>query len=124
MASIPQVRMTRKIVGRHTLSNDEVHTFQERSIGMVSDWRKAGPVYEVPFDVLSSDDLQNVLFAGRLVSTTEQLWDVLRVIPCCAVTGEAAGTAAAMFTDFDNIDILALQKRLENQGVVLHENEL
>ena len=52
------------------------------------------------------------------------MWDVTRVIPVCAVAGQAAGTAAAMSSDFDNIDILALQRKLKSDGVKLHESEL
>lgn len=49
LATIPQIRMTRKLVGEYELSHTEVHTFFEDSIGMVANWRKRGPVYEVPF---------------------------------------------------------------------------
>lgn len=48
----------------------------------------------------------------------------MRVIPCCAVTGQAAGTAAAMTDDFSSIDIKELQKILKQNGVVLHEENL
>ena len=45
----------------------------------------------------------------------------MRVIPCCAVTGQAAGTAAAMTNDFGTLDVSQLQKRLVESNVVLHE---
>ena len=48
----------------------------------------------------------------------------MRVIPCCAVTGQAAGTAAAMTDDFGTLDIAALQKQLEKDGVILHEKDI
>jgi len=48
----------------------------------------------------------------------------MRVIPCCAVTGEAAGTAASMTDDFTTLDVKLLQKKLCEQGVVLHEKDL
>ena len=48
----------------------------------------------------------------------------MRVIPCCAVTGQAAGTAAAMTDDFSKLDVKELQKRLQKNGVVLHEADL
>ena len=44
IATTPQIRMTRKIVGEYELSNREMHKYFEDSIGMVSDWKK-----EVPF---------------------------------------------------------------------------
>ena len=52
LPSIPQVRMTRRIAGEYTLHDAECHTFFADSVGMVSDWRKRGPVYEVPFSTL------------------------------------------------------------------------
>lgn len=123
-ASIPQVRMTRKIVGAYTLDVGEEHTYMEDSIGMVSDWRKRGPVYEVPFGTLYGKDVKNLITAGRCVSVTESMWDIMRVIPCCAVTGEAAGLAAAMTDDFSVLDVSKLQEELVRRGVVLHEKDL
>lgn len=124
IATIPQVRMTRKIVGEYELSHTELHTFFEDSIGMVSNWKKRGPVYEVPFRTLYNKEMKNLIAAGRCTSVNETLWDVMRVIPCCAVTGQAAGTAAAMTDDFSSLDVAALQEKLRQNGVVLHEKDL
>lgn len=124
IATTPQIRMTRRIDGEYTLHSTEMHTRFEDSIGMVSDWRKRGPVYEVPFRTLYSAKLKNLITAGRCTSVTDSMWDVMRVIPCCAVTGEAAGTAAAMTDDFSTLDIAALQAKLVANGVVLHEADL
>ena len=124
IATIPQIRMTRKIVGEYELAHTEMHTFFEDSIGMVSNWKKRGPIYEVPFRTLYNKKIKNLIVAGRCTSVNETLWDVMRVIPCCAVTGQAAGTAAAMTDDFSAIDILKLQKKLQDNGVVLHEKDI
>lgn len=124
IATIPQVRMTRRIVGEKTLTYDELHTYKEDSIGMVSNWKRRGPVWEVPFGTLWHPAVKNLAVAGRCTSVDERLWDVMRVIPCCAVTGEAAGTAAAISDDFGSLDIAYLQRILEKNGVVLHENDL
>ena len=40
------------------------------------------------------------------------------------VSNSGAGTAAAMTDDFANLDVSALQQRLEKAGVVLHEKDL
>lgn len=124
IASIPQIRMTRKIVGEYTLDEKEQHTYFEDSIGLVSNWKKRGPIYEVPFSTLYSKTIKNLIVAGRCTSVTDSMWDIMRVIPCCAVTGEAAGIAAAMTDDFSKLDIKELQNKLEMSGVVLHENEI
>ena len=124
IATIPQIRMTRKIVGEYELAHTEMHTYFEDSIGMVSNWKKRGPVYEVPFRTLYNKEIKNLIVAGRCISVNETLWDVMRVIPCCAVTGQAAGAAAATTDDFSVLDISKLQKKLRNNGVVIHEKEI
>ena len=124
IATIPQIRMTRKIVGEYELSHKEEHCYFEDSIGMVSNWKKRGPVYEVPFRTLYNKEIKNLIVAGRCTSVNETLWDVMRVIPCCAVTGEAAGVAAALTDDFSALDVTLLQNKLRSKGVVIHENEL
>ena len=91
---------------------------------MVANWRKRGPVFEVPFRTLYCRDIKNLIVAGRSTSVNETLWDVMRVIPCCAVTGEAAGTAAAMTDDFSSLNVKELQEVLRKNGVVLHEKDL
>ena len=124
IATIPQIRMTRKIVGEYTLHDTEEHKYFADSIGMVSDWRKRGPVYEVPFSTLFSKAVKNLITAGRCTSVTDSMWDIMRVIPCCAVTGEAAGVAAAICDDFTKIDMEKLQNKLKRNGVILHEKDL
>ena len=124
IATIPQIRMTRKIVGEYELAHTEMHTYFEDSIGMVSNWKKRGPVYEVPFRTLYNAKMKNLIAAGRCTSVNETLWDVMRVIPCCAVTGQAAGTAAAMTDDFSTLKVSELQKKLQSNGVILHEKDI
>ena len=124
ISTIPQLRMTRRLCGAYEMDEGERHTRFEDSIGMVSNWKKRGPVYEVPLRTLYSDKVKNLIMAGRCTSVTDSMWDVMRVIPCCSVTGQAAGTAAAMSDDFSALDVSALQRTLEQDGVVLHESDL
>ncbi len=126
-ATIPTtlpVRMTRRIDGAYTLDEAQVHTRFEDSIGLVSDWRNRGPVFEVPFRTLYCNKVKNLLTAGRCTSVTDPMWDIMRVIPCCAVTGEAAGVAAALSDDMTALDVKTLQNTLRRNGVVIHEDEL
>lgn len=120
IATIPQLRMTRRVDGEYTLDDHEMHCRFADSIGLVSDWRKRGPVYEVPFRTLYSGKTKNLLFAGRVTSVTDAMWDIMRVIPCCAVTGEAAGVAAAMSDNMEELNIAELQAELVRRGVRLH----
>ncbi|MBQ3549481.1 MAG: FAD-dependent oxidoreductase [Clostridia bacterium] len=124
IATIPQLRMTRRIDGEYVLDESEVHTYFEDSIGMVSDWRKRGPAFEVPFRTLYSAKVKNLICAGRCTSVTDDMWDIMRVIPCCAVTGEAAGTAAALTDDFSALDVKVLQQKLVEKGVKLHLSDI
>lgn len=124
MPTMPQLRMTRRIDGKYVLDDKEMHTYFEDSIGMICDWRKRGPVYEVPFRTLYGKEVKNLICAGRCISVTDNMWDVSRVIPPCAVTGQAAGTAAAMTDDFASLDVKELQDKLTASGVVLHECDL
>ena len=94
------------------------------SVGLISNWKKRGPAYAIPFRALHGPFVKNLITAGRCISATDSMWDVTRVIPACAVTGQAAGTAAAMTDDFTTIDMEALQKHLANSGVKLHFHEL
>ncbi|MBR1496748.1 MAG: FAD-dependent oxidoreductase, partial [Oscillospiraceae bacterium] len=38
----------------------------------------------------------NIAAAGRCISVTQDMWDITRVIPTAAVTGQAAGLGAAL----------------------------
>ena len=124
IATIPQIRMTRKIDGEYELSDKESFKSFDDSCGMVSNWRKRGPIYEVPFRTLYSNSVKNLACAGRCTSVNETMWDVMRVIPCCAVTGQAAGTAAALTNDFTTLDVSVLQEKLRESGVKLHIDEI
>jgi len=104
------------------VTHDKVHF--EDSVGLFANWKKRGPIYELPYRILHGRKIHNLAVAGRAVSATSDMWDVTRVIPVCAVTGEAVGTAAALARNFDEIDIPVLQKTLRNNGVKLHINEV
>jgi hypothetical protein len=52
------------------------------------------------------------------------MWDITRVIPPCAVTGQAAGIAASFLTDVRGLDTADLQKKLRAADVKLHLDEI
>ena len=87
-------------------------------------WKKRGPVYEIPFSALHGTKIRNLITAGRSISADDSMWDVTRVIPACAVTGEAAGMAAALTDDFALLDVSVLQEGLEKAGGKLFLNSL
>ena len=120
IATVPQVRMTRRIVGCYTMGTADEHKEVSDSVGMFSNWKKRGPVYQLPFRALYGAKVKNLITAGRCLSADDAMWDVTRVIPVCAVSGEAAGVAAAMSDDFSTLDVSVLQMRLKEQGVKIH----
>lgn len=121
LSTIPQLRMTRRIKGRYTMNDGEYDKRFEDSIGLIADWRKAGYVYEIPFGILQGD-ICNLFACGRCVSVEDDMWDIIRVIPACAITGQAAGIAATIFKNDNpyNINIKNLQSKLMLDGVKLH----
>lgn len=117
IATIPQIRMTRRIDGLYTMTtSDDGKDFSD-SVGMIGNWKKRGPVYQIPFGALYGEKIKNLIAAGRCISSDDAMWDVTRVIPACSVTGQAAGMAAALCDNFDKIDMNLLQKSLINAGV-------
>ena len=116
IATIPQIRMTRRILGAYTLSLQDERKEFEDSIGIIGNWKKRGPIYEIPFGALHGKKIKNIITAGRSISTEDTMWDVTRVIPACAVTGEAAGIAAALSDDFIALNVQRVQQRLRKAG--------
>lgn len=124
IASIPQFRMTRGVVGLSDTDVTDNGRHQPDSVGVYSNWRLRGPVYELPFGSIVSRNIRNLLSAGRCISSTDDMWDIVRVIPVCAVSGEAAGVAAAMCDDLLSLDVSALQSKLRECGVKIHIDEI
>lgn len=120
ISTIPLVRMSRRIVGEYTLDENENRKYFDDSIGLTGDWRKFGPCFEIPFRTLYSSKIPNLICAGRIISVTDSMWDITRVIPPCAVTGEAAGTAAAMTNNFTTLNVSELQEKLKAANVKIH----
>ena len=116
---VPCYRRTRRICGKTVLS-DKNEEYYKDSIGAVGDWRKRGPRFEIPFSCLYGTKIKNLITAGRNISVTDEMWEITRVIPVCAVTGEAAGVAASMSDDFTSLDVHKLQSELVRRGVKLH----
>jgi FAD dependent oxidoreductase len=124
-ATIACFRMTRRLVGQFSLSESHRHQWFDDAIGLTGDWRKAGPVYAIPLRTLFGMNHTNLLAAGRCMSADTSVWDVTRAIPTCVVTGEAAGTAAALAikhtdSNVQTLDVEVLQKQLQSQGVLLN----
>jgi hypothetical protein len=123
--SMAQFRMTRRLEGEYVLRPEDMHKRFDDSIGSVGDWRQAGPIYEIPYRALYSSKIANVFAAGRNISSADDTWEVTRVIPAAAETGQAAGTAAALISEngctAGEVDISRLQQILAEDGVLIHK---
>jgi FAD-dependent oxidoreductase family protein len=124
LPAMPQFRKIFAVNGMETLNSNQHSTFFKDSIGLVADWRKSGYVWEIPYGTLVPQKIKGLLTAGRCISSIGDAWEITRVIPTAALTGEAAGTAAAMAVEQeitpDKLDILELQGKLKNAGFPLH----
>jgi len=115
-----QFRTTRRIKGDHTLRTEDAGKHYADSVGTTGIWNIPGPVYEIPFGTLTVDGIKNVFAAGRIISSANGSgWEITRVIPVCALTGQSAGSAASIFARTGEVRIGELQSMLEKDGVVL-----
>ncbi|MCK5758931.1 MAG: FAD-dependent oxidoreductase [Clostridiales bacterium] len=81
-----------------------------------------GDYYTIPFRSMIPDNIDNVIVAGRPLSSTHEAHSAIRVMPICSNIGEAAGLAAALCVKDDlapaEINIKNLQKELTEAGAV------
>lgn len=83
---------------------------------------KPGQSYGIPYRSLIPKSLANVLVAGRCIGADRRMQSSTRVIPGCFITGQAAGTAAALACESGEtrkIGISSLQKMLISAGAYL-----
>ncbi|MGI6737910.1 MAG: FAD-dependent oxidoreductase [Christensenellales bacterium] len=121
--SMPQFRTTRMIVGDEPLSFEQDGKRCETSIGACGDWRGTGVTLEIPYGALTSPDVDNVLAAGRIIASADrEAWEVARVIPVAAQTGEAAGIAAALAgcSKVHDVAPSAIADCMQRAGHVIH----
>lgn len=99
LPGMAQLRKIRRIVGETDFCADVEQHFDD-SIGICGDWRpsaEAGKVYQMPMGAMYNADFENLIAAGRIISSPDgNGWEVARVIPVCAMTGEAAGKMASL----------------------------
>ncbi|MBP5162936.1 MAG: FAD-dependent oxidoreductase, partial [Spirochaetales bacterium] len=118
---MPQFRTIRRIAGDKTFEGTDGQRYAD-SVGSFGDFRKdkLGKHYQMPFSAQYNSAFPNLVTAGRIISATDEGWEVSRVIPVCAMTGQAAGVAASMTLDgnIQDVDIRGLQGRLADSGVL------
>ena len=80
-----------------------------------------GRYFQVPYRNLLPKGIDNLLVAGRATGGDKVSHAATRNMACCAVTGQGAGVAAALSlkanTPLDRLDVGAVQRELDNQGM-------
>ena len=84
---------------------------------------KPGESYGIPYRSLIPKGLANVYMAGRCISADNYVQASVRVMPGCYITGQAAGTAAALAASAGvntrDVDVKALRAKLRQNGAYL-----
>jgi len=101
---------------------DEMERFRQEYENMRYE---KGESYGIPYRSLTAASWDNLLTAGRCMGTDRQMEASIRVMPGCFITGEAAGTAAALAVDHASdgcaadvrtVDPALLQRTLAGNG--------
>lgn len=134
------VRETRRIVGKATLTQEQVlaaakcedgigkgshHVdIHQSGTGQVRIPVTGGGSYDIPWGCLVPEKLTNVLAAGRILSSDRGANGTARVMGPCLAMGHAAGEAAVLAmgaadVNFHRMDVKQLRSRLRDHGAIL-----
>lgn len=134
------IRETRRIDGQYALQVDDVvqgRHFEDviarsgypidihdpSGKGVTAAWVEGDGAYDIPYRCLLPQKIENLLTAGRCISTTHEALATTRLTPSCMATGQAAGSAAGLAVKHGiqpaQIDIAELQAVLVQDGAVL-----
>ncbi len=138
-APVIGVRETRRMVGEYTLTEDDILKGREFPDGIGKGAYcmdihepngtirhrhiEEGKAYDIPYRCLIPKNVDNLLTAGRCISVTREALGSTRNQVPCMVTGQAAGTAAALcvadVVSPRDLDPGRLRESLRDQGVIL-----
>ena len=134
------VRESRMIVGEHTLNQEEMLAYTKFEDGIAACnydidihspdgsgtshyYFPSGKYYTIPYGCLVPKDSENLLVAGRCISTTHEAQASIRIMPTVCTIGEAAGIAAAVAcedkTAVKSVDVQKVRARLRENGAVI-----
>lgn len=129
MQTAPQLgaRHSRRMVGRSQMTVKETRSgvILPDEIGVSPSLSPNLPTVSVPYGALLAQNSDNLLVAGRHISTDAQTHVYMREIPQCWLTGHAAGVAAAMTANAGGpaheVAPADIRKELARQGAYLHD---
>ncbi|MFC5586829.1 FAD-dependent oxidoreductase [Nitratireductor kimnyeongensis] len=132
------IRETRRVVGHYVLTEDDVRGNKrfDDAIGLCNSpvdvhepggsnaiMDHIGIGYGIPFRTMVPLELDNIIMAGRCISSDEIAFGSTRNVPACTMTGEAAAVAAALAAargvPISKIEAADVQARLRELGVWL-----
>ena len=125
------VRDTRKIEALYNLTGDDVRNqgrFDD-AVGIFPEFidgygllilPTTGRYFHIPYRSLVPKNIGHLLVAGRCIGGDKISHAAVRNMMCCAVSGQGAGTAAAISVrtgeSFESLNVRAVQKELQRQG--------
>lgn len=80
----------------HSAVPQNVTNQEGKEPGLYEKGYPKGKSYGIPYGCLIPKRIENMLTAGRCIGTDRMMNGSVRVMPCCYITGMAAGAAAAM----------------------------
>ncbi|MBQ6980132.1 MAG: FAD-dependent oxidoreductase [Clostridia bacterium] len=134
------VRESRKIIGEYVLTQDDckncvkfadaiaacnydIDIHNPEGSGTSHYYFPEGEFYTIPYRSLIPKDADNLLVAGRCISSDHEAQASYRIMPTVCTIGEAAGTAISLAvknkTIVKNINVKELQKRLKENGAFI-----
>ncbi len=134
------LRETRRVAGRYVLNREDILSCRrfDDAVAVASypvdlhhpndddctmEW--CGDCYDIPYRCLVPQRVENLLVAGRCISTTHEAMAAIRVMSTCMATGEAAGRAAKMAVaeqvSPSGINVSRLREELRARGAYLRE---
>jgi hypothetical protein len=133
------VRESGRVVGHATLAREDLLRPIDRSDAVaqaafpidihdsnrpgLSHAEQLGECYDIPYGCLVADGLDNLLLAGRCISSTHEANGSVRITATCFATGEAAGVAAALAArgtlSAASLNVRAIQEVLLRRGGLL-----
>ena len=128
------IRETRRIVGRYVMTKDDIlscRRFDDAIAvgsypvdlhhpdddGCTMEW--CGDCYDIPYRALLPQRVENLLVAGRCISTTHEAMAAIRVMSTCMAMGEAAGRAAGMAVR-DGVSPSGINVRRLREDLIAH----
>jgi hypothetical protein len=111
MAPFIGIRETRRIVGKYVMTAADVlncgrfddaiavasyplDLHHPQGGGCTLEW--CGDCYDIPYRSLIPEKIENLIVAGRCISSTHEAMSAIRVMAPCMAMGEAAGRAAKL----------------------------